>query len=30
MSGSGASVFGIFAETPDLKFLEAENEVFYL
>jgi len=30
MSGSGASVFGIFADTPDLKFLEAENEVFYL
>ncbi|SEN50447.1 4-diphosphocytidyl-2-C-methyl-D-erythritol kinase [Mucilaginibacter gossypiicola] len=30
MSGSGASVFGIFAETPDLKFLEGENEVFYL
>ncbi|WPV00996.1 4-(cytidine 5'-diphospho)-2-C-methyl-D-erythritol kinase [Mucilaginibacter sp. cycad4] len=30
MSGSGASVFGIFAETPDLKFLEAENGVFYL
>jgi len=30
MSGSGASVFGIFADTPDLKFLETENEVFYL
>lgn len=30
MSGTGASVFGIFAETPDLKFLEGENEVFYL
>lgn len=30
MSGTGASVFGIFAETPDLKFLEGENQVFYL
>ncbi|WP_431198642.1 hypothetical protein ACQ86K_20330 [Mucilaginibacter sp. P19] len=30
MSGTGASVFGIFAETPDLKFLEEENQVFYL
>lgn len=30
MSGTGASVFGIFAETPNLKFLEEENEVFYL
>ncbi|WP_184541716.1 4-(cytidine 5'-diphospho)-2-C-methyl-D-erythritol kinase [Mucilaginibacter sp. FT3.2] len=30
MSGSGASVFGIFAETPDLGLLESENEVFYL
>jgi 4-diphosphocytidyl-2-C-methyl-D-erythritol kinase len=30
MSGSGASVFGIFAETPDLGFLEGENKVFYL
>ena len=29
MSGSGASVFGIFEDTPDLKFLEGENEVFY-
>lgn len=29
MSGSGASVFGIFEETPDLEFLEGENEVFY-
>jgi 4-diphosphocytidyl-2-C-methyl-D-erythritol kinase len=29
MSGSGASVFGIFEETPDVKFLEGENEVFY-
>lgn len=30
MSGSGASVFGIFGDTPDLKFLETENEVFCL
>jgi 4-diphosphocytidyl-2-C-methyl-D-erythritol kinase len=30
MSGSGASVFGIFDHTPDLGFLEADNEVFYL
>jgi len=29
MSGSGASVFGIFEQTPDLQHLEAENEVFY-
>ncbi|AYL94695.1 4-(cytidine 5'-diphospho)-2-C-methyl-D-erythritol kinase [Mucilaginibacter celer] len=29
MSGSGASVFGIFEDTPDVKFLEEENEVFY-
>lgn len=29
MSGSGASVFGIFKDTPDLKFLEQDNEVFY-
>ncbi|MEO3406545.1 4-(cytidine 5'-diphospho)-2-C-methyl-D-erythritol kinase [Mucilaginibacter sp. CAU 1740] len=29
MSGSGASVFGIFEGTPDVKFLEGENEVFY-
>jgi 4-diphosphocytidyl-2-C-methyl-D-erythritol kinase len=29
MSGSGASVFGIFEQTPDLSFLETENEVFY-
>jgi len=29
MSGSGASVFGIFETTPDLSHLEAENEVFY-
>ncbi|HMG08999.1 MAG TPA: 4-(cytidine 5'-diphospho)-2-C-methyl-D-erythritol kinase [Mucilaginibacter sp.] len=30
MSGSGASVFGIFEQTPDLQHLEMENEVFYL
>jgi len=29
MSGSGASVFGIFEHTPDLGFLETDNEVFY-
>lgn len=29
MSGSGASVFGIFEQTPDLQHLETENEVFY-
>lgn len=29
MSGSGASVFGIFKDLPDLKHLEEENEVFY-
>jgi len=29
MSGSGASVFGIFNETPDLSELEQENQVFY-
>jgi 4-diphosphocytidyl-2-C-methyl-D-erythritol kinase len=28
MSGSGASVFGIFKEKPDLKFLEEDNQVF--
>jgi 4-diphosphocytidyl-2-C-methyl-D-erythritol kinase len=28
MSGSGASVFGIFDKTPDLVELEKENEVF--
>lgn len=28
MSGSGASVFGIFDKTPDLGELEQENEVF--
>ena len=30
MSGSGASVFGIFGETPDVKYLESSNQVFYL
>lgn len=29
MSGSGASVFGIFDKTPDLSGLEKENQVFY-
>ncbi|MDO3642733.1 4-(cytidine 5'-diphospho)-2-C-methyl-D-erythritol kinase [Mucilaginibacter sp. L3T2-6] len=29
MSGSGASVFGIFEDTPDLSALEAENKIFY-
>jgi len=29
MSGSGASVFGIFNELPDLAHLEEENQVFY-
>lgn len=29
MSGSGASVFGIFNELPDLSHLEEENQVFY-
>ncbi|MVN91324.1 4-(cytidine 5'-diphospho)-2-C-methyl-D-erythritol kinase [Mucilaginibacter aquatilis] len=29
MSGSGASVFGIFESTPDLSNLEGENQVFY-
>jgi 4-diphosphocytidyl-2-C-methyl-D-erythritol kinase len=29
MSGSGASVFGIFKELPDLSHLEQDNEVFY-
>ncbi len=29
MSGSGASVFGIFETTPDLGFLEQDNTVFY-
>jgi len=28
MSGSGASVFGIFETTPDLSGLEGENEIF--
>jgi 4-diphosphocytidyl-2-C-methyl-D-erythritol kinase len=30
MSGSGASVFGIFDHQPDVKFLEEENEVFFV
>ena len=29
MSGSGASVFGIFDKTPDLSALEKANQVFY-
>ena len=29
MSGSGASVFGIFDKTPDLSYLKIENQVFY-
>jgi 4-diphosphocytidyl-2-C-methyl-D-erythritol kinase len=29
MSGSGASVFGIFDKTPDLSGLEEDNQVFY-
>ena len=29
MSGSGASVFGIFETTPDLSALEDENQIFY-
>lgn len=29
MSGSGASVFGIFDKTPDLSLLEKTNRVFY-
>ncbi len=29
MSGSGASVFGIFSKMPDLGELETENQVFY-
>ncbi len=30
MSGSGASVFGIFESKPDLSFLEKDNQVFWL
>ena len=30
MSGSGASVFGIFEQTPDLTMLEESNKVYYL
>ncbi|MDB5141992.1 MAG: 4-(cytidine 5-diphospho)-2-C-methyl-D-erythritol kinase, partial [Mucilaginibacter sp.] len=29
MSGSGASVFGIFDKKPDLSELEKTNHVFY-
>jgi 4-diphosphocytidyl-2-C-methyl-D-erythritol kinase len=29
MSGSGASVFGIFDKIPDLSHLEMDNQVFY-
>jgi len=29
MSGSGASVFGIFNKTPDLGELEQDNQIFY-
>jgi 4-diphosphocytidyl-2-C-methyl-D-erythritol kinase len=29
MSGSGASVFGIFQKQPDLSHLEKDNQVFY-
>jgi 4-diphosphocytidyl-2-C-methyl-D-erythritol kinase len=29
MSGSGAAVFGIFDNTPDLSGLETENQIFY-
>jgi 4-diphosphocytidyl-2-C-methyl-D-erythritol kinase len=29
MSGSGASIFGIFEKTPDLSHLEMNNQVFY-
>ena len=29
MSGSGASVFGIFDKKPDLSDLEKTNQVFY-
>ncbi|MFD2145875.1 4-(cytidine 5'-diphospho)-2-C-methyl-D-erythritol kinase [Mucilaginibacter antarcticus] len=29
MSGSGASVFGIFSKAPDLGYLEQTNQVFY-
>jgi len=29
MSGSGASIFGIFEQLPDLSSLEKENQVFY-
>jgi 4-diphosphocytidyl-2-C-methyl-D-erythritol kinase len=29
MSGSGASVFGIFENTPNLQAMEETNQVFY-
>jgi len=29
MSGSGAAIFGIFNDTPDLSGLEEDNQVFY-
>jgi 4-diphosphocytidyl-2-C-methyl-D-erythritol kinase len=29
MSGSGASVFGIFESTPNLQAMEETNQVFY-
>ncbi|TSD66118.1 4-(cytidine 5'-diphospho)-2-C-methyl-D-erythritol kinase [Inquilinus sp. KBS0705] len=29
MSGSGASVFGIFENTPNLEKMESENQIFY-
>lgn len=29
MTGSGASIFGIFKQTPDLAHLEKENKIFY-
>ncbi|RYE30771.1 MAG: 4-(cytidine 5'-diphospho)-2-C-methyl-D-erythritol kinase [Sphingobacteriaceae bacterium] len=29
MSGSGASVFGVFNKKPDLQYLEQANQVFY-
>jgi 4-diphosphocytidyl-2-C-methyl-D-erythritol kinase len=30
MSGSGASVFGIFDHEPDVEFLKGENEVYFV
>jgi 4-diphosphocytidyl-2-C-methyl-D-erythritol kinase len=29
MSGSGASVFGIFKQRPDLSHLQSANQIFY-